>query len=171
LRVEYYQTGTDSGGAGFHRGGNCNEKLYTCLASGTVSIHDDRAALQPWGINGGNPGSSSSKFLIKKDGTQVPLSSKVDNIEVEPGDQILFITGGSGGWGDPLERDAEKVRLDAARGLTSIDKARKYYGVVIDPDTLKINEKATIELREHIRMTREPLTAFNFGNRDQWMKV
>jgi N-methylhydantoinase B len=42
LRVEYYQTGKDSGGAGLHRGGNCNEKLYTFLSSGTVSIHDIR---------------------------------------------------------------------------------------------------------------------------------
>ena len=167
LRVEYYRTGIDSGGAGKYRGGNCNEKLYTCLAQGTVSIHDDRAKLQPWGINGGEPGSNSYKLLIRKDGTRIPLESKVDNILVEPGDQILFVTAGSGGWGDPVERDPEKVRLDVARGLVSLEKAEKSYGVVIDPDTLEIDKKATEFLREEIRRTRDQLQAFNFGNREE----
>ncbi|TLS36252.1 hydantoinase B/oxoprolinase family protein [Pseudalkalibacillus caeni] len=171
LRVEYYQTGTDSGGAGLHRGGNCNEKLYTCLAKGSVSIHDDRSTIQPWGINGGEPGSSSSKLLIKKDGTKIPLASKVDNVEVEPGDQILFITGGSGGWGDPIEREPEKVRQDVSRGLVSIDKAKKAYGVVLDPVTYDVKEKETVELRNQMKNTREPLTAFNFGNRGEVVKM
>ncbi|MEH7524357.1 hydantoinase B/oxoprolinase family protein [Bacillus sp. JJ1503] len=171
LRVEYYRTGIDSGGAGLHRGGNCNEKLYTCLARGTVSIHDDRATLQPWGINGGEPGSSSSKLLIKKDGTKIPLASKVDNIEVEPGDQILFITGGSGGWGDPIERGPEKVCLDVKRGLTSIDKARSSYGVVLKPVTLEIDKEATLMQRNQIKSNRGNLAAFNFGNRGEVVKV
>ncbi|MCG6796508.1 hydantoinase B/oxoprolinase family protein [Geobacillus sp. YHL] len=170
LRVEYYRTGIDSGGAGKYRGGNCNEKLYTCLAKGTVSIHDDRAKLQPWGINGGEPGSTSYKVLIRKDGTRIPLESKLDNILVEPGDQILFVTAGSGGWGDPLERDPERVRLDVARGLVSLKKARKSYGVVIDPDTLEINEQATEFLREEMRKNRDRLEAFNFGNREELVK-
>lgn len=170
LRVEYYRTGIDSGGAGKYRGGNCNEKLYTCLAKGTVSIHDDRAKLQPWGINGGEPGSTSYKVLIRKDGTRIPLESKLDNILVEPGDQILFVTAGSGGWGDPLERDPERVRLDVARGLVSLEKAGKSYGVVIDPDTLEINELATKFLREEIRKNRDRLEAFNFGNREELVK-
>ncbi|ADU95961.1 hydantoinase B/oxoprolinase family protein [Geobacillus sp. Y412MC52] len=169
LRVEYYRTGIDSGGAGKYRGGNCNEKLYTCLAKGTVSIHDDRAKLQPWGINGGEPGSNSYKVLIRKDGTRIPLQSKVDNILVEPGDQILFVTAGSGGWGDPLERDPEKVRLDVVRGLVSLEKAEKSYGVIIDPNTLELNEKETEFLREEMRKKRTKLEPFNFGNREDFV--
>ncbi|MCL6600781.1 MAG: hydantoinase B/oxoprolinase family protein [Alicyclobacillus macrosporangiidus] len=165
LRVEYYRTGIDSGGAGKHRGGNCNEKLYTCLASGMVSIHDDRAKIQPWGINGGEPGTSSYKILIKRDGTQVQLPSKVDNVRVEAGDQILFVTAGSGGWGDPLEREPERVQLDVARGLVSLQKAAKSYGVVLEPDSLEINLRATNELRAKMRAERGELQLFNFGRR------
>ncbi|UTR10259.1 hydantoinase B/oxoprolinase family protein [Evansella sp. LMS18] len=170
LLVNYYRTGKDSGGAGLHRGGNCNEKLYTCLATGTVSIHDDRSTLQPWGINGGEPGSSSSKMLIKKDGTKIPLASKVDNVEVERGDQILFITGGSGGWGDPLERDPEKVQLEVARGLVSAEKAYESYGVVVNTETSELDTAATLSLRERLKNTRDPLEAFNFGKREEIIK-
>lgn len=165
LLVNYYKTGTDSGGAGLHRGGNCNEKLYTILAEGSVSIHDDRSTIQPWGINGGEPGSSSSKVLIKKDGTQIPLPSKVDNVEVEKGDQILFITGGSGGWGDPLERDPESVRLDVARGLVSLEKALESYGVQLT-EQLEVNQVKTDEIRGKMKLERGKLEAFNFGNRE-----
>ncbi|SDO71850.1 hydantoinase B/oxoprolinase family protein [Halobacillus aidingensis] len=171
LRVEYYRTGKDSGGAGMNRGGNCNEKLYTCLAKGTISIHDDRSTLQPWGINGGEPGGSSSKTLIRKDGTRQDLDSKVDNIEVEPGDQILFITGGSGGWGDPLERKPEQVCMDVKRELVSLEKAKESYGVVFDPSTLEIQREETVELRNQMRRQRGNLEAFNFGNRADVVKV
>lgn len=164
LLVEYYQTGTDSGGAGKHRGGNCNEKMYTCLADGLVSIHDDRAKIQPWGINGGEPGTSSYKILMKKDGTETPLDSKIDGVKVEKGDRILFVTAGSGGWGDPLDRDPEKVRLDVARGLVSPEKARSAYGVVLT--NADVDESATEALRNEMRAARGEIQLFNFGNRE-----
>ncbi|RHW38305.1 hydantoinase B/oxoprolinase family protein [Lysinibacillus yapensis] len=166
LMVNYYKTGTDSGGAGKHRGGNCNEKLYTILASGQVSIHDDREKIQPWGINGGEAGSSSSKLLIKKDGTQIRLSSKVDNVDVEKGDQILFITGGSGGWGNPIERNPNLVKLDVARGLVSKEKALNSYGVLLGED-LEVEIEETESIRAKMREKVGELQSFNFGDRDQ----
>ena len=162
LLVNEYRTGIDTGGAGKHRGGNCNQKVYTFLEGGTVSIHDDRAKIQPWGINGGEPGQSSSKQLVKKDGTVINLPSKIDNIEVEVGDVLYFNTAGSGGFGDPLERDADYIRLEVQRGLVSKEKAYESYGVVMNDD-LTLNIGATNERREHIRMTREALPSFNFG--------
>ncbi len=166
LIVDSYKTGTDSGGAGFYRGGNCNEKLYTILADGIVSIHDDRALIQPWGINGGEPGSCSSKTLIKQDGTRIHLASKIDDVKVEKGDQILFITAGSGGWGDPLDRPAEKVQSDVRRGLVSKEKALKSYGVYLD-DYLELDEKQTEAVRAKIKVDRGTLESFNFGERKE----
>ena len=164
LLVNEYRTGKDTGGAGKHRGGNCNEKVYTFLASGTVSIHDDRAKIQPWGINGGEPGHASSKQLVKKDGTIIDLPSKIDHIEVEVGDVLYFNTAGSGGWGDPLERDAEYVCLEVQRGLISAAKAYESYGVVLN-DNFTVNHQETELRREEIRTTREALPSFNFGQR------
>lgn len=164
LLVNEYRTGKDTGGAGKHRGGNCNQKVYTFLASGTVSIHDDRAKIQPWGINGGEPGHVSSKQLVKKDGTIINLPSKIDHIEVEVGDVLYFNTAGSGGWGDPLERDAQYVCLEVQRGLVSTAKAYESYGVVLN-DNFTVNEQETELRREEIRTTREALPSFNFGQR------
>ena len=42
LRIETYETITDSGGAGFNRGGNGVRVGYRFLEDGEISVHDDR---------------------------------------------------------------------------------------------------------------------------------
>ena len=64
VRVDGYTTIEDSGGAGFHRGGNGIEKRYVYLEPGEVSIHDDRWLTYPWGILGGKPGSRDRKSVV-----------------------------------------------------------------------------------------------------------
>src|SRR5262249_51799449 len=82
---------------------------------------------------------------------------KCDQIKVEPGDQLIYQTAGGGGWGDPLRRDAEKVRIEVVRELISREKARRDYGVVIDPQTLQVDEAATRTLRERMANERGPV--------------
>ena len=40
------------------------------------------------------------------------LPSKCDEVEVEPGDMLVYRTAGGGGWKDPLDRPAERVEAD-----------------------------------------------------------
>ena len=161
--IESYTSIRDSGGAGKHRGGNGVEKIYRILEPGEVSIHDDRHQSHPWGILGGKPGACSAKWLIQGDSGRKPLPSKVDHVEVYPGDKIIFQTAGAGGWGDPLERGNEAVRKDVVRRLVSIEVAREAYGVVLDPVTLQTETKETEALRQRIRSTRGVPTVFDFG--------
>ena len=161
--IESYASICDSGGAGKHRGGNGVEKIYRILEPGEVSIHDDRHQSQPWGILGGKPGACSAKWLVQGDSGRKPLPSKVDHVEVYPGDKIIFQTAGAGGWGDPLERDNEAVRKDVVRRLVSIEVAREAYGVVLDPVTLQTEMKETEALRQRIRSTRGVPAVFDFG--------
>jgi len=161
--IERYASICDSGGAGKHRGGNGVEKIYRILEPGEVSIHDDRHQSQPWGILGGKPGACSAKWLIQGDSGRKPLPSKVDHVEVYPGDKIIFQTAGAGGWGDPLERDNEAVRKDVVRRLISIEVAQEAYGVVLDPATFQADTKETEALRQRIRSTRRVPTIFDFG--------
>lgn len=170
LRIEIYETIPDSGGAGKHRGGNGLRVGYRFLEDGEISIHDDRWLTYPWGVNGGEPGMRSRKTLLRADGTRELLPSKCDRVQVREGDLLLYDTWGGGGWGDPLERDPAKVARDVDRGLVTREGARRY-GVVLCED-LTVDERATEELRAHMRAARGggPLPVFNRGGTIEELK-
>ncbi len=164
MLIESYASIADSGGPGKHRGGNGIEKIYLLLETGEISIHDDRHISQPWGILGGQPGACSEKWLVRQGGEREALPSKIDNVVVRTGDRIIFRTAGGGGWGDPLERDAIRVRHDVARGLMSERLAREGYGVVLAAGS-DVDQRSTQELRESMKRGRKPLVLFDFGER------
>lgn len=162
LRIERYETAQDSGGAGLHRGGNGIHLTYRFLAAGTISIHDDRWFVPPWGVNGGEPGKRARKILEKADGTNTIVANKVEEITVAEGDQLHFVTWGGGGWGNPLDRDPEMVALEIRQGLVSVDGAREY-GVVIAGDGT-VDQSATDSLRANMAsQVIETDSPFNFG--------
>ena len=51
---------------------------------------------------------------------------------IPEGDLLIFETPGGGGYGDPLERPAEAVAADVAKGLVSREAAERLYAVVLD---------------------------------------
>ena len=51
---------------------------------------------------------------------------------IPEGDLLIFETPGGGGYGDPLERRAEAVAADVAKGLVSREAAERLYAVVLD---------------------------------------
>ena len=157
VRIDGYTTIIDTGGAGFHRGGNGIEKRYVYLEPGEVSIHDDRWLTYPWGILGGKPGARSEKILKRTDGTEELLPSKCDEIEVNPGDMLVYRTAGGGGWKDPLERPIERVEADVAKGLVSAEKAKNDYGVIVG------DAAATEALRAKMAAERGEVMDFDMG--------
>lgn len=161
LRIERYETVADSGGVGFFRGGNGIHMTYCFTETGTVSIHDDRWFTYPWGVNGGAPGERSSKILERADGTKEIIASKCDDIEVNDGDQLHYITWGGGGWGDPFTREPELVALEVKRGLVTIEGAKKY-GVVLNKYG-SVDDNATTALRERLVKERGEIPVFDFG--------
>jgi N-methylhydantoinase B len=161
MMIERYETEPDSGGAGLHRGGNGIHMTYRFLAAGTISIHDDRWFVPPWGVNGGEPGKRARKVLEKADGTQSIISNKVEDVHVEEGDQLHFITWGGGGWGDPLDRDAVLVAKEITQGLVTSEGA-KDYGVIADANGA-VDVAATDALRTSLRTSRPALELFNYG--------
>jgi len=161
LRIETYETITDSGGAGKHRGGNGIRMAYRLLADGEISIHDDRWLTYPWGVIGGDPGMRSRKELITASGERRILPSKCDHIKVEAGDLVIFDTWGGGGWGNPLERDPEAVTTDVRKGLVSVEGALRY-GVVLDKSG-KVDVGATADLRANMALSRDSDDLFSRG--------
>ncbi len=161
LRIEVYETIADSGGPGRNRGGNGIRMAYRFLEDGQISIHDDRWLTYPWGVNGGLPGGRGSKLLVRGDGTEERLPSKCDRIQVREGDLLYFNTWGGGGAGDPYEREPERVARDVARGLVTVDGARRY-GVVCDAAGL-VDQAATEALRDKLRRERGEINLFDQG--------
>ena len=161
LRIETYETISDTGGAGRFRGGNGLRIGYRFLEPGEISIHDDRWLTYPWGVNGGLAGARSRKTLIRGDGSSELLPSKVDRIRVESGDLLLADTWGGGGCGDPYEREVERVEFDVQAGLVTQAGALSY-GVVIRDD-LTADQDATTVLREKLRAERKSVKLFDRG--------
>jgi N-methylhydantoinase B len=162
MRIDGYTTVADSGGPGFHRGGNGVEKRYVYLEPGEVSIHDDRWLTRPWGVLGGQPGARSEKVLVRADGSETRLPSKCDNVEVDAGDMLVYRTAGGGGWKDRLDRPVEAVVRDVQLGLVSHEKAKASYGVVVGDDG-ESDSGATEAERERQRSERGDALAFDFG--------
>ena len=161
LRIERYETITDSGGAGKHRGGNGLSVAYRFLCDGTIGVHDERWLMYPWGVNGGEPGMRSTKRLVRADGSEEWLPAKCERIPVSAGDLLYFNTWGGGGWGDPLARDPALVAQDVDRGLVSVEGARRY-GVVIS-EGARVDDSATAALRTQMSAGRGALPLFDRG--------
>ena len=83
-------------------------------------------------------------------------------IKVKPGDRIIYKTAGSGGWGDPFERDATIVARDVRYGLVSRQQAETGYGVILTADN-QPDVAATTKLRDAMKARRGPAPQFDFG--------
>jgi N-methylhydantoinase B len=64
---------------------------------------------------------------------------------------IVHEQAGGGGFGDPLERDPERVARDVWNGKISAEYARRHHGVVVDAETATIDQAATATLRGALR--------------------
>jgi N-methylhydantoinase B len=69
--------------------------------------------------------------------------------QIKAGDAFRLRSGGGGGYGSPLDRPVEDVRNDVQQGYVSVHEAAVFYGVVIDAETFRVNEGATLLLRAH----------------------
>jgi N-methylhydantoinase B len=73
------------------------------------------------------------------------LEAKVDEFVIGPGDVVQYTWQGGGGYGDPLDRDPDRVAADVEAHRITEGKARAVYGVVLD------DAEATERLRARLR--------------------
>jgi N-methylhydantoinase B len=142
---------TDSGGAGKFRGGLGLEVRVRGLVEGRWNLKATyRVKCPPWGLWGGKPGKIAGKY-VKRPGENDFKEVDVARYLVPEDTVVMSITSGGGGWGDPLERDPDKVRWDVIEGFVSKDSAREEYGVVLMGDDCTVDEAATRTLRAQIK--------------------
>jgi N-methylhydantoinase B len=138
---------TDSGGPGKFRGGLGISTKVKGLIEGRWSLSNTgRRILPPWGLWNGKAAARSENLMKTPGETDFQMVDPVRTL-APAGTEVILRTAGGGGWGDPLDRDAVRVREDVVEGLVSRESARDDYGVVIDPKTLAIDEAATVKLR------------------------
>jgi N-methylhydantoinase B len=147
LSFQQYQFVADTGGAGKYRGGVSIIKDYRIESPDKVEVQwrQDRTLFRAWGLKGGGPGAPSEGYQITPDGKKRAL--KKECFYASPGDVLRAVVPAAGGWGNPLERDPEKVLQDVRNELVSVDAAKRDYGVVIHPKLLEIDRPATDKLR------------------------
>jgi len=76
---------------------------------------------------------------------------------LHPGDAVLAVCAGGGGYGDPLDRPPQAVCRDVADGLVSMRAARDVYGVsivAVPPSGPAVDDVSTAAERRRIRARR-----------------
>jgi len=147
--VLQYEFWPDSAGAGKWRGGMGTIYRWRSEANGIPAANfggGNREATAPFGLEGGKPAPPHQLQLRKASGEIIPVETE-SFYQLDEGDVYEIHESGGGGYGDPKRRPVDKVLDDVVNGLVSADKAREDYGVVIDPESLKLDEKATKALR------------------------
>jgi N-methylhydantoinase B len=151
--VEARALRTDSGGAGKYRGGLGIDMRVRNLVDGKWNFElVKRTQCPPWGLWGGNAGEYGT-YLLREPGEREFAAARGVHRPVTVGSEVIVRTGGGGGWGDPLERDANAVRADVQEEFISARAARDHYGVVLRED-LSIDHAATERAREALRSAR-----------------
>ena len=113
LRMERYAICPDSGGPGKHRGGCGIIRDVRLLApEGTFGLRVENNRFPAWGVAGGKAGGTSRVVLNQGCENEREIRPFSDDNPWQAGDVVRIYTAGGGGWGDPLEREAELVEKD-----------------------------------------------------------
>ncbi|MEW6082317.1 MAG: hydantoinase B/oxoprolinase family protein [Bacillota bacterium] len=144
--TEYHEFETDSGGAGKFRGGlGVRYRIRFYDESPSLIMFGDGKVTPPYGLYGGRPGSTNRPMVNEGTGKEEDLPAKGMS-SLAKGDTYSIRSSGGGGWGDPLERDPERVAYDVKCGFILPESALRDYGVVLEPDG-SVDESGTAELR------------------------
>ena len=130
--------------------------------------HAHRGRLGCYGLAGGKSGQPFA-VTVDVEGRAKEPGGLVDGELLAAGQLVRVVTTGGGGWGDPLDREPELVRLDVWQGKVSLDAAREDYGVVLEStrsdDPPELDFAATEALRSKLRSSRGELKMLDRGAR------
>ena len=118
----------DTEGAGTHVGAGSLRVEYRATSSAlTATYSADGAVNLPQGVHGGGEAGGAAQFRRDGDGTVTPLPASA-SVRLAPGESIIAVTPGGGGYGDPKQRKPEKVASAVESLLLTPARARAVYG-------------------------------------------
>jgi N-methylhydantoinase B len=147
---------TDTGGAGRFRGAPGARVVYGPRRDPMMVVYPlDGHHYPPKGVLGGQSGQASYAAKLDREGEERSLPA-VSAEQIQPGEYVVGVDTGGGGYGSPLDRDAEMVRADVLEGFVSLEKARQVYGVVFtgnaEDESLAVDRAATAKWRDTLRI-------------------
>jgi N-methylhydantoinase B/oxoprolinase/acetone carboxylase alpha subunit len=105
-----------SGGAGEHRGGLGTVREFEMLTDGiSMSYRGERHFSRPRGLFGGEDGQAAHAVVIRADGVEETIPSKLVTL-LNKGDRLLVETAGGAGYNPPASRAPAAMADDAADG-------------------------------------------------------
>jgi len=105
----------------------------------------DRTNYPADGLNGGKSGALGE--VILSDGTHPHPKS---HYTLQPGQYVVLKLPGGGGFNAATLRDPQRVLEDVRQGYVSLERAATDYGVIIDSDTMTVDEAATLAHRKEM---------------------
>lgn len=149
MHVDCYELWNDSAGAGRFRGGLGVRKFWRALDEMRLIAVIEQTRYPAWGLNGG--GEAKANLLMLNAGTdKARPTGKISGYVIKPGERVELYMGGGGGWGDPFEREPERVLRDVVAEYVSRESAERDYGVVVReprPGRFEVDAEATRKLR------------------------
>ena len=169
----------DAAGAGKYRGGvgeeralivhDAPERKLNGVAFGVVGLTNSGQ-----GLFGGYPAAPSLAILYADTRVREMLDGSVPPVdlaalggnatqlpycefELGEGDVLYMRSSCGGGYGDPLQREPQRVLTDVIRGLVSEEAAREVYGVEIS--AMELDLPQTQKLRQALRDQRRELAS------------
>ncbi|QLG29464.1 hydantoinase B/oxoprolinase family protein [Halorarum halophilum] len=150
LRVERYAYRPDSGGAGEFRGGlGLRRDIRVRDHEARFSLLAERHESRPYGLAGGEPGGNGAAYLVDyaeqssassrtqsgdEDGEELEKLAAKHTRDLPPGSVVSIRTPGGGGYGDPADRDPERIERDLRLGKLTPTAASEAYGYAPDGD-------------------------------------
>jgi len=138
----------DSEGAGQYRGAPSIAVEFGPVA-GEISVGyvSDGAVNPAQGVRGGFSGGRADQWRVRSGGGREPLAACAQ-VTLQPGERILSISTGGGGYGSPRARDPKLVARDVSERWISAQRAREIYRVALKADGT-VDEEGTRALRSN----------------------
>ena len=118
--VERHELRPDSGGLGAWRGGlgAVCDLVYEGEGPALLNTAGDGIVVPPFGLFGAADG-LPHHYTIVSNGTERVLGSKEVGVVVNPGDHIVCLSSGGGGYGQPEDRDQDAAVWDLKNGYVT----------------------------------------------------
>ena len=118
--IERHELRPDSGGVGAWRGGlgAVCDLIYEGDGPALLNTAGDGVVVPPFGLFGADDGLPHHYKIVAADAERV-LGSKEVGVVVNPGDHVVCLSSGGGGYGSPQNRDKDAAQWDIKNGYVT----------------------------------------------------